>query len=362
MYVRGLQLVLLVAKFFEMTTPRRRLRLGYAQICVLVVWCYIRRSARIAWRAIKTCVSYYRNRVKYYRLSRRDADNHVLAVNRPTFYPAFRECEHFDSFALSRLHLQQKSHWSKWEISIDNLDKSINELQRHLNPRTRQIYRRVFVFQAISDSIVCNVLSTLTVETTMPEIKACFITEAANNIVHAEMHGIVSQLLLCKEEWQLLEISHELMTSPKLAWVSKWSEPGTPFIVRCMLALIMKCLWYSCDAILIDSWRKNKIMLELVKLKDYIMIDVELHREIYAWLLLEYFKFETRADLKAVFLEMAQEAYEAELTFIEYVVGRSEENGIAEALVNQLQVAYEIMLQSLKLPPANFAHHHHIKA
>lgn len=338
-----------MATFFE-TTPRRRLQFGYAQLGVLVMWCYLRRSLRTAWRAIKTCASYYRNRIKYYHLRRKDADNHVLVINRPTFYPAFREYEHFDSVALSQLHLQQKSHWSKRQISIDELDKCINDWQRHLNPRTRQIYQRVFVFQAISDGIVCDVLSTLTVEAKMPEIKACFITEAASKVVHAEMHGLVSQLLLYKEDYLLLEISHELMISPKLAWVSKWSEPGTPFTVRCMLVLIMKHLWFSCAFGIIDSWRTNKIISELVKLKDYIMIDVELHRDIYARLLLDYFNFENRADLQAVFLEMAHEAYEAEITFIEYVVG-SEENGAVEALVNRFQVAYDIMLQSLKLPP-----------
>lgn len=340
-----------MAIFFEsIMTPRRRwLWFDYVQLCVLAIWCYLRRSVRTAWRDMKTRASYYRNRVKYYQLCRRDAGNQVLVTNRPTFYPALHEYEHFDSVALSQLHLQQKSHWSKWQISFDELEKCIDHWQRQLNPRTRQVCQRVFVFQAIGDSIVSDVLSTLTPEIRMPEIKACCITEAATKVVHAEMHGIVSQLFLCKEEWLLFEISHDLMISPKLAWVSKWSEPGTPFTVRCMLALIMKHLWFSCAFLIIDSLRTNKIMSELVKLKDYIMNDVELHRDFYASLLRVYFEFENRADLKAVFLEMAQEAYEAEVAFIEYVVG-AEQNGSVEVLVNQFQIVYNNMLLSLKLP------------
>lgn len=235
--------------------------------------------------------------------------------NRATYFPSSTSSD-FDELALAFTYKLQKSHWLANEI---DLKKSTADW-RNLSAEVREVYKTIFAFFALGDGVVLAVLDTIEEEVVRPEIKGFYITQCANELVHAQVYGLIVKEIIDNEteRQEILECLPKCdPLNAKIQWVNRWCKNRAPFSVKCMLSIIMEQVWFSCAFSLINVLRRFNFLEDIVCINDFVIADETLHRDFGVHILTTYAPLV--GERLTIFKTMAEEAYAAELKTIDFV-------------------------------------------
>lgn len=261
----------------------------------------------------------------------------------------------FDEKAAKFLHEMQCQHWHPKELDFVRDRADFASLPEPLH----QTLKNLLAFFAFGDGVVDMVLDLVKERTRIPEVRAFYAAQEANEIVHGQTYGNMLLELITDDkerDYILNNIGKQAMLQHKLDWVAKWTNSKQPMAVLIGAMLVIEQMWFSTAFNIINWLRVLNKMPEMVKANEFIIRDENLHGEFAAYILNEYFKFPINESLQKLIFQMIREAEEAELLFIEAITKHYEDldealyRGISfDELRKHLNMTIKLMNKQLHL-------------
>jgi ribonucleotide reductase beta subunit family protein with ferritin-like domain len=232
-----------------------------------------------------------------------------LLTENPNRYVLF-PIEHNDIFQFYK-HLVSV----RWIAEEIDSSKDSKDFQK-LSPNEQHFIKRILGFFAGSDGIINeNLAANFSNEVQLPEAKAFYAEQMANEVCHSETYcRLIEAYIHDKQERN--EILRSITTMPfvrkKADWAVKWMDRSNGFASRLMAFAVIEGVFFSGAFCAIFFFKSRGILPGLTLSNEFISRDEGLHTE-FACLL--YSKLNNKLTTKEAHALMA-EAVEIEKDFI----------------------------------------------
>lgn len=210
---------------------------------------------------------------------------------------------------------------STWSADEVKLEADVRDWRDRLSPPERDFISRVLAFFAAADGIVGeNLAVRFYGEVQLPEARAFYAAQIANEQVHAEMYSLLIDTLLVDEPAQRDALFDAMARVPSIAAKARWSmrwldSREASFGERLVAFACVEGIFFSSSFCALFWLKKRNLMPGVTLSNEWISRDEASHQD-FACMLLDRLQPENRPSPERI-LEIVRDAVEVECAFVE---------------------------------------------